>query len=83
MTIHNKINSKGNRELDGSARISFVIKRGYSKIMDNYLGGRIFYKQDKKTNYREPRESDGECFRGHEAQNFEAEQMARIQRELK
>jgi hypothetical protein len=31
----------------------------------------------------EPPEPDGECFRGGEAAAFEAEQQARIQRELK
>lgn len=30
-----------------------------------------------------PQEPDGECFRGREAAAFEAEEMARIQRELK
>jgi hypothetical protein len=31
----------------------------------------------------EPPEPDGECFRGHEAENFIAEQQAWIQRNLK
>ena len=31
----------------------------------------------------EPPEPDGECFRGGEAAAYEAEEMARIQRELK
>jgi hypothetical protein len=32
---------------------------------------------------REPPEPDGECFRGGEAEAFQAEEQARIQRELK
>lgn len=89
MTIHNKINSKANRVKDmgpvnfkeyGHNLLMRIMKRRYSKIMDEALGSRIEYKQDRKTNYFEPRDTDGEDFRGHGAQNFEREQMTEWQR---
>lgn len=66
MSIHHKINCKGNWQLSAPSGgkdympeiFARMIKRGYSKIMDNYNGQRIFYKQDLKTNYQEPRERD-------------------------
>lgn len=60
-----------------------IMTRNYSGTLDRFEGEQIKYPQDRKTNYREPRDPDGECFRGKEAQNYESEQMAKIQREIK
>jgi hypothetical protein len=77
MTIHQRINAKGNasqmpahftesraarerhaESIEGYSRYPMkMIKRGYSKMYDQWQGERIIYPQDQKTNHREPRDS--------------------------
>lgn len=94
MSIHQKINMKGNavnipphffkdRERHGEsigyerAKARRVMERRYTQLY--YNSSRIEYRQDCKTNYREPGEPD------YDAPTLQERswEMARIQRELK
>lgn len=56
-----------------------IMKRDYSSAMDDFDSQRLYFQQDRKTNYQEPKEPDYNAPTWQER----SEEMARIQRELK
>lgn len=61
MTIHNKINAKGNLQnwlgsKSFSRHVVQAMKTGYEQDERLKTGSRFYYRQDCKTNHQEPRE---------------------------
>lgn len=79
MTINQKINAKGNRFLSPMR----IIQNRYVGGTDAWCGDALIYKQDRKTNYKEPKALDGEDFCGNEAQNSECDYLGMLQRQMK
>jgi len=61
ISIHQKINWKGNQWPKNDDYIQTMIKRGYrtydGRPLNTWNTSRIRYAQDRKTNYREPSDS--------------------------